>query len=48
MNIKVEINDNFETVDFSIVKKEETTNRYLFINRDDNQILLEVETDFGK
>lgn len=45
MNIDVKINDNFETVNFSIVKKEETDNRYLFINRDDNQILLEVETD---
>jgi hypothetical protein len=45
MNIDVKINDNFETVNFSIVKKEETNNRYLFINRDDNQILLEVETD---
>ena len=45
MNIDVKINDNFETVNFSIVKKEEMDNRYLFINRDDNQILLEVETD---
>ncbi|WP_314201190.1 DUF262 domain-containing protein [Capnocytophaga sputigena] len=45
MNIDVKINDNFETVNFSIVKKEETDNRYLFINRDDDQILLEVETD---
>lgn len=45
MNIDIKINDNFETVNFSIVKKEETDNRYLFINRDDNQILLEVETD---
>jgi hypothetical protein len=45
MNIDVKINDNFETVSFYIVKKEETTNRYLFINTDDNQVLLEVETD---
>ena len=45
MNIDVKINDNFETVDFSIVKKEETTNRYHFINKENNQVLLEVETD---
>lgn len=45
MNIDIKINDNLEAVSFSIVKKEETDNRYLFINRDDNQILLEVETD---
>ena len=45
MNINIKINNNLETVSFYIVKKEETTNRYLFINTDDNQVLLEVETD---
>lgn len=45
MNIKVKINDNFETVDFSIVKKEETDNRYHFVNKENDQVLLEVETD---
>lgn len=45
MNIDVKINDNFETVDFSIVKKEETNNRYHFVNKENNQVLLEVETD---
>ena len=45
MNIDIKVNNNLETVSFYIVKKEETTNRYLFINTDDNQVLLEVETD---
>ena len=45
MNIDVKINDNFETVNFSIVKKEETDNRYLFIDKKNDQVLLEVETD---
>ncbi|WP_456062843.1 DUF262 domain-containing protein [Capnocytophaga leadbetteri] len=45
MNINIKINNNLETVNFSIVKKEETDNHYLFINTDDNQVLLEVETD---
>ena len=45
MNINIKINNNLETVSFYIVKKEETDNRYLFINRDDDQVLLEVETD---
>ena len=45
MNINIKINNNLETVSFSIVKKEETDNHYLFINTDDNQVLLEVETD---
>ncbi len=46
MNIDIKINNNnFEAVSFSIVKKEETDNHYLFINREDNQVLLEVESD---
>ncbi|MEN2800467.1 DUF262 domain-containing protein [Capnocytophaga sputigena] len=45
MNIDVKINDNFEAVSFSIVKKEETDNHYLFIDKKNNQVLLEVETD---
>ena len=45
MNIYFKINDNFETVNFSIVKKEETDNRYLFIDKKNDQVLLEVETD---
>ena len=46
MNIDIKINNkNFETVDFSIVKKEEMTNRYDFVNKENNQVLLEVESD---
>ena len=45
MNIDIKINDNLEAVSFSIVKKEETDNHYLFIDKKNNQVLLEVETD---
>ena len=38
MNIDIKINDNLEAVSFSIVKKEETDNHYLFIDKKNNQV----------